>query len=137
MFIRIPLALFTSWVIYMIAMAMTVYDGLPSLILQPFVGAIFSFITVFGLFALGSPLLLPKIWSLWKKLWLPLFFIIPICWLLMVLSWFPYRITVYDHIFQMNVETFQPTLAITGYLLLLFAIIYQPKIAISKSKRWF
>ncbi|WP_432798270.1 hypothetical protein [Poriferisphaera sp. WC338] len=120
----------------MIAMAMTVYDGFASLILQPIVGAIFSVIVTVFVLIVASPLLLPKIWPLWRRIWLIPLLLVPVSWLLMILSWYPYRITVYDDVLMTDVQSFQPELVITGYLLLLFAILYQPKIAISKSKRW-
>lgn len=56
-----------GWFIYMIAMAMTVYDGLLSGIAQSFMAAFFSGIAVCLALALGLLLRVPSIERNWKQ----------------------------------------------------------------------
>jgi hypothetical protein len=124
---------FLAWGIglffYMIAMAMTVYDGFVSMILQPIMGTLFTIIAIVLLLIVGIPFLFKKIWLWWNKLkWISiiLFFV---CVLLMILSWFPFKITVIDYETKNTVEIFQPVLALIGWLGAIFSILYCPFIS--------
>ncbi len=62
-----------GWVIYMVAMVLTVYDGGLSLIFQPIMAAICSGIFVAAALLLGLPLRAPKIRDVWAHVgWWPL-----------------------------------------------------------------
>jgi hypothetical protein len=111
---------------YMLAVAMTVYDGILSMILQPIMGAIFSGIAIILLLILGLPIRLVKkinIW--WKAHWWLAFVIGSAAFGMMVLSWMPlFRVQVMDPEFGTMVDSFHPVLAIGGWLLTLFAVLH-------------
>jgi hypothetical protein len=56
-----------GWLIYMVAMVLTVYDGALSLIFQPIMAALFSGVFVAAAFVVGLPLRLPKIRDVWSR----------------------------------------------------------------------
>ena len=110
----------------MTAMAMTVYDGPLSLIFQPIMGALFAGAAVLLCLVLGLPIrLVAKLRRPWQRLcWLP-FFLGAVGFVLMVLSWqSPFRQTIFDYDTGMNVRTFQRTLALSGWLLSVFAALH-------------
>jgi hypothetical protein len=55
-----------GWVVYMIAMAMTVYDGFLSLIFQPFIAVFVSAIFVFMALIVGLVFRIPAVGRLWR-----------------------------------------------------------------------
>lgn len=124
--IQVTTALLVAWLYYMIAMMMTTYDGFPSLLLQPFMGAIFACVAVLICLLIGLPIrFVVSVRRLWQRLWwLPLF-LGSLGFVLMVLSWLPpFRQTTYDQIRQMEVQTFQPILAVSGWLVSIFAALH-------------
>lgn len=138
MAIRFPIAVFFGIVAYMVAMVMTVYDGLPSLIFQPIMGLILTGIACIVLLALGSPLLITKIWNFWRRVWwLPV--LLKLAGIVsMFLSWHPaLRIQVWDPDRGMMVDTFNEILAPVGYAAMLFGILWCPKLSFSKDGRWY
>jgi hypothetical protein len=69
-FMAIGAAFAAGWLVYMIAMMMTVYDGAPSLIFQPIVAALFSgFVVGLSLFV-GLLLRVPPLARAWNASWL-------------------------------------------------------------------
>lgn len=63
----------TGWIIYMVAMVLTVYDGLFSFIFQPFMAVLFSGIFVALSLIAGLPLRAPRIRNFWSRMgWCPL-----------------------------------------------------------------
>jgi uncharacterized membrane protein YhaH (DUF805 family) len=56
-----------GWLIYMVAMVLTVYDGVLSLIFQPFMAALFSGLFVAAALVLGLALRVPKIRDAWSN----------------------------------------------------------------------
>ena len=111
---------------YMLAVAMTVYDGILSMIFQPVMGAIFSGIAIVLLLIVGLPIRLIKKVNMWWKAhwWLP-FFIGSVAFCMMVLSWMPhFRVQIMDPEFGTMVDSFHPVLAIGGWLLTLFAVLH-------------
>jgi uncharacterized membrane protein YhaH (DUF805 family) len=56
-----------GWLIYMVAMVLTVYDGVLSLIFQPFMAALFSGIFVGLAFVVGLPLRIRKVRDVWNS----------------------------------------------------------------------
>ncbi len=62
-----------GWVIYMVAMVLTVYDGGLSLIRQPIMAGVFSVVFVVGALLVGLTLRAPKIREVWSHAgWWPL-----------------------------------------------------------------
>ncbi len=67
--IRVLAAWCLGWLVYMIAMALTVYDGLMSWIFQPILAAISSIVAVVvGLFV-GLVFRIPAIGRFWRSSW--------------------------------------------------------------------
>jgi hypothetical protein len=56
-----------GWLIYMFLMAATVYDGVPSLIFQPLIAAVFSGFFVAAALVVGLVLRAPKIREAWSS----------------------------------------------------------------------
>lgn len=56
-----------GWLIYMVAMVLTVYDGGLSLIFQPIMAALFSGAFVVAALVVGLPLRAPKIREVWTS----------------------------------------------------------------------
>ncbi len=65
--ILVLLALITGWIVYMIAMLMTVYDGFLSMIFQPIIAMICSLLTVGASLVVGFIFKIPLLGKLWKS----------------------------------------------------------------------
>jgi hypothetical protein len=111
---QLAVAFAAAWIYYMLAMFMTTYDGILSMLFQPIEGAIFAAIAVAVCLLLGLPIrLFSRLRQLWRSAWwLPLFFG-AVGFVLMVMSWV-LRVTVHDPATDMDVQTFQPAMALTG-----------------------
>ena len=123
---QLAVAFLVAWSYYTLAMAVTVYDGLPSLIFQPIMGALCAGVAVLLCFLLGLPIrLVARLRRFWQHIcWLP-FFLGTLGFVLMVVSWQPpFRQTVHDYASDMVIQTFQPGLALAGWLLSIFAALY-------------
>jgi len=71
--VRIIAGFSLGWVIYMVAMVLTVYDGALSLILQPIMAALFSGLFVAAALVAGLPLRIPKVGDAWSSCgWWPI-----------------------------------------------------------------
>jgi hypothetical protein len=121
---QLAVAFMVAWFYYMIAMMMTTYDGVLSMIFQPIIGAIFAAVGVAVCFLLGLPIrFIRSMCERWRGVWwLPLFFG-AVGFVLMVMSWM-LRVTVHDPATGMDVQTFQPAMALTGWLLSVFAALH-------------
>jgi len=111
---------------YMLAVAMTVYDGLISMIFQPIMGAIFTGIAILLLLLIGLPIRLWKQLNVWWRShwWIP-FVIGTVAFIMICLSWSPgLRVQVMDPDLNIMVDSFHPPLAIGGWLLTLFAVLH-------------
>ena len=128
--VRIFLAWIIGFFLYMIAMAMTVYDGFPSMIIQPIMGSIITGISIFLTIFIGSPLYIKRIWNWWEQFWWISVLLVVGGILFMFLSWSPFRITVIDYETNRPVETFHTTLVFFGWFGMLFGIIHCPLISI-------
>ncbi len=137
MAIRLPLAFILGLVIYMIAMIMTTYGGFSSLILQPIMGAILTFLALFLLLIVGSPLLINAVWSRWRRagwLVLGLTFVGIAC---LIASWHPaMRIKVLNPDTGTSIDSFQPVLAGIGWFPAMFGIAFCPAIGFRGDRRW-
>lgn len=122
---------------YLIAMAMTVYDGLLSLIFQPILGLIITGMACVILTIVASPLLITRIWRLWQRLWLLPLLLIPTGIVLMIISWLPpLRVQVWHPELQMPIDSFHPGLGIGGWAVMLFGILWFPKFSLTRDGRW-
>jgi hypothetical protein len=125
-YLQFSASLVIAWIYYMIAMIMTTYDGVLSMLFQPIMGAIFAFIAVLLCFIIGLPIrLIPKLRLLWCRFWwLPILLGL-IGFILIAISWFPpLRETIRDEIRDIDVQTFHPTLATLGWFLSIFAVLH-------------
>jgi hypothetical protein len=85
----------------------------------------------------GSPLLIKSVWVRWQKLWWisPLLFVTGI--LSLVVSWHPaLRVQVWDSEIHAMTDSFQPELAIAGWLTAMFAATYCPMVGLRGDRRW-
>lgn len=72
-FLKCAAAFLVGWLIYMVAMVLTVYDGVLSLMFQPIMAGVFSGVFVIGALLAGLPLRAPKIREVWAHAgWWPL-----------------------------------------------------------------
>jgi hypothetical protein len=123
---QLGVAFTVAWLYYMLAMLMTTYDGILSMIFQPIMGAIFAAIAVALCFVLGLPIrFIRSAREFWRRVWwLPLFLGV-VGFVLMVTSWLPpFRQTVHDYGTGREIETFQPAMVVSGYLLSVFAALH-------------
>ena len=123
---------------YMSAVAMTVYDGILSMIFQPIMGCIFSAIAVVVLLLVGLPIrVVPALNRIWKKYWWFSLILVGIAVGMMIFSWLPeYRAKVFDPELKHEVDSFNPRLSIGGWCVLLFAVLhFYPPIAFLYPKR--
>lgn len=123
---QIVAALIIGVCYYMLAVAMTTYDGLLSLIFQPIIGAIVSGIAIVLLLIVGLPIRLSKkINRWWKNHWWIPFVIGTLAFIMMSLSWHPhFRVKVIDPESDLMVDSFHPVLAVGGWLLTIFAVLH-------------
>jgi hypothetical protein len=131
------MAFLLGMVLYMVAMMMTTYDGVLSIIFQPLMGALLTGLSLVMLCILGSPLLLRQVWVGWRHLWW-----IPILLVFagigaVVVSWHPsFRIRVFNPDTKTWIDSFQPELAISGWLAAMFGVAFCPLIGIRGDRRW-
>lgn len=137
MVIRLPLAFILGLAIYLIAMAMTTYDGLASLILQPIMGSILTGLALLALLVAGSPLLIGAVWKRWRRAgWfvLGLSVIGIVC---LVASWHPsLRERVLDPETGALADSFHPALALGGWLAAMFGVAFCPSLGFHGDRRW-
>ena len=119
-------ALFVGVCWYMLAMVMTVYDGILSFIFQPIMAVIFTTVGIVLVWIAGLPIRFSKRLRSW---WLARWWISPVlatvAFAMMVASWHPdLRIKVWNPDLEHWQDSFQPHLAIGGWLLTLFAVLH-------------
>ena len=137
--LQIPAAFAVGLCYYMLAMAMTVYDGFPSLVLQPVVGTIVTGGAVALLLVLGSPIRFvrrPKTW--WRRRWWIPPALGTAAFAMMVASWLPsFRVTLFDPDNHRHFESLHPALGIGGWLLTIFSVLhfYPPLPFLRQSKQ--
>lgn len=129
--LRLFLAWIAGWIVYMIAMMMTTYDGFPSMVLQPVMGAILTSIGILIVLIAGSPLIFPTIWKWWTKMWWLSIMIVALSIIAMLLSWLPgNRIIVYNPDISSEIESFHPMLSFGGWFGMLFGLAWTPILSI-------
>jgi hypothetical protein len=135
--LRLPLAFLLGLVIYMIAMMMTTYDGVLSMILQPLMGALLTGLFLVALCILGSPLLFRQVWEKWRHLpWIPIALTLAGI-ASFIVSWHPLlREKVLNPDTHAWVESFHPALGIGGWLAAMFGVAFCPLIGLHGDRRW-
>jgi hypothetical protein len=131
--VRLLIAFFAGLAVYMLAMVMTVYDGLMSMIFQPFAGAICSLLGIVAVGLLGLPLYWGPLRSWWwtRGAWLSVV-ILAASIVALGLSWHPsLRIMVRHPELDTDIASFHPALAIGGWLGLLFGIAHTPLLSLA------
>ena len=68
-FIAIIAGWVLGWIVYMVAMVVTVYDGIISMILQPIMGAVITTLVVVGSLIVGLIFRVPPIGRAWRAAW--------------------------------------------------------------------
>jgi len=63
-------ALIAGWIVYMIAMILTIYDGLLSLIFQPIMGLLASVLFVGAALIAGVLFRIPALGRIWRSSWM-------------------------------------------------------------------
>lgn len=108
---------------YMLAMAMTVYDGLLSLIVQPVMALILTTIGIGLAWIIGLPIRVSRtLRSWWIEHWWISFFIGAVAFAMMWVSWLPgLRVQVWNPDLESHQDSFEPLLALGGWLLTIFA----------------
>jgi hypothetical protein len=123
----ILVALGAGWCVYMVAMVMTTYDGLLSLILQPFMGALASGLCTGLALLVGLLTRIRLIRRLWCASWVPAAVIVAASLLLMSLGSALGLVETYT-----NPDTGQSfkglhyMVALTAYFAMIFAIANWP-----------
>lgn len=134
--IRFCLAFVFGLMVYLMAVGMTVYDGTLSAIGQMVCGSVLTLGALLAILVVGSPLLISSIWRRWERVWWLSLLITVIGVGSFVASWLPYlRVSVVDPETQQPVGSFQPVLAIGGWLCAMFGIAFCPVIAPGRNRR--
>jgi hypothetical protein len=117
-----------GWLIYMVAMIFTVYDGALSLIFQPIMAAFFSFAFVLAALIVGLPLRIPAISRVWSRIgwWAVLISVASIC-VLVFDSKLGLRETVLDPNTKKPIETIKPLAGVLAYFFAIFPIVNLPR----------
>jgi len=125
--LAIASAWIAGWVVYMIAMVLTVYDGALSLLFQPFMAAAWSTIFVAIVALIGLLTHIPVVARVWHRSWLwAAGFVCS-----SLLGIFAIPTTTYSIPEDGTITVVEPRLAMICYFLLLFGIANWPK-----PKRW-
>lgn len=130
--IRSIFAFISAWVIYMVVMMMTVYDGLLSLIFQPLMAALASAIVVAISLILYIAMKLTKIYKFWESLHLSPILLIA-CSVICVFSQnFGLNEMIINPETKENEIHILPAVAITCYQLVILSIFALPLSHITK-----
>ena len=123
--IAVTAALSLGWVIYMVGMILTVYDGILSLILQPFIAVLASGVCVAVALLLGLVLRVPAISRWWTGTTAAL---VAISGLLVLVFGYFLGLTYVGTSPETGTEvvTLHPLAALGGYFFLLFAVANWP-----------
>ncbi len=115
-----------GWIVYMIAMMMTVYAGLPSLIFQPIIGAVASSVFVGAALLVGLVFRIPVIAKVWtsSQWWAALLAVGSI--LVLCLGSAVGLTTVDITETGSSITRLHPAVAFTGYFILIFSIANWP-----------
>ncbi len=111
---------------YMLAMAMTVYDGILSLVFQPILAVILTTLAIGMVGIVGLPIrLIRGLRSWWLDHWWISFLIGSVAFVMMWASWLPdLRVQVWNPDLESHEDSFQPILGFGGWLLTVFAVFH-------------
>ena len=125
--IWIGVAFATSWILYMVGMLLTSYDGLLSLIFQPIMASVFSTIGIAVSLIFGLIIRYPPIGNWWRKtyLWASLGVALGSATLILA---YPLGFTTTVQHFETgsDMKIIAPGLAIAAWLLIVFALTNWP-----------
>ena len=126
--IWIGVAFIVGWIIYMVGMLLTSYDGLWSLIFQPIMAGIFSAVGIILSLIVGLIFRYPPIGTWWRStyLWAGLCVALGLSALILA---HPLGFTTIVEHFETGseMEIIRPELAIAAYLVILFALTNWPQ----------
>ena len=123
----ILVALFVGWIVYMIAMVMTVYDGLLSIIFQPIIAVICSAFTVGISLLVGLLFKIPVLGRWWRSSMIPAALLVIVS--LVILCFgasLGLRYTFTNPETHQPIEELHPDVALGGYFALVFTIANWP-----------
>jgi uncharacterized membrane protein YhaH (DUF805 family) len=116
-----------GWVIYMVAMVLTVYDGGLSLIFQPIMAALFSGVFVVAAFVIGLPLRAPKIRDAWSCVgWWALLISVAAIGVLIFHSKLGLEVDGVDPETKESMKMISPVAGVVAYLFAIFPIVNLP-----------
>ncbi len=116
---------------------MTVYDGFLSMLFQPIIGSIISITSIIAIGIIGSPLLVPSLWSIWKRAWIAPSVVLVVSFICLYMSWMPqYQEMVQNSDTGVLISTFNTSLALWGWSLMIFGVLWNPKIGLVGDKKW-
>ena len=125
--LAIFIALAVGWVVYMIAMAMTVYDGLISMVFQPIIAMICSTLVVGISLLVGLLFKVPVVGRLWRASSIPAALLLVGSLLIFCFGFrFGLRETFIHPETHQQFEGLHPVAAVGAYCMLLFAIANWP-----------
>jgi hypothetical protein len=128
--IRIIIAWIAGWVIYMLAMILTTYDGMLSFVCQPFMGALLTSVGILVVFVAGIPLMFSNLWKTWTKMWWISILLIFISIISMIISWHPdYRVLVLNPNSRQPIESPHLALGLGGWFAMMFGLAWCPLIS--------
>jgi hypothetical protein len=123
--------------LYMIAMVLSVYDGVWSLIFQPIMGSVLTIIALIGLVVVGSPLLGRRSWAWWARNGWISFSLAGLGLVVFVLAWHQrMQVQVFDPQLGQMIDQPHPGLGVGGWLAVVFAVLWCPKLGFVRTKRW-
>ena len=116
-----------GWLVYMVAMVVTVYDGIMSMIFQPIIGAVITTMTVIGSLVVGLLFRVPPIGRAWRAAWFmaPLLVIGSILLMCFGTRWGLTEAFTNPETGQQGVGL-SPRVGITSYLVMVFAVANWP-----------
>lgn len=111
---------------YMLAMVMTVYDGVLSLIFQPIVGFIITTIAIFSLLVIGLPIrFIRPINRWWRAHWWLTIGLAGTAFVMMCAAWLPmFRVQDLHPERNVMINSPNPILGLGGWLLTLFCVLH-------------
>lgn len=123
---QISAALVVGVCYYMLAVMMTIFDGVLSLVLQPFVGGILTLVAIAILLVVGLPLrLVPGLRRWWQRYWWLAVVMGLVAFVLMAVSWLPqFRVQLKNPELDTLVDSFHPALGLAGWMLTIFAVLH-------------
>jgi len=117
-----------GWLIYMVGMVLTVYDGVLSLIFQPIMAALFSVVFVVAALIVGLPLRIPAVARLWGRLgWWAVLISVASIGVLAFGTRLGLREWVIDPDTKRPVETIPPLVGGLAYFFSIFPIVNLPR----------